>query len=122
MCPLHRHRVPDLRWRPSRPHGGYPVWGGSHYPRPDEDHPVREQRARTPPTSEERALSTAAAEPAPAQAIAARARGLTKAYGSGETAVIVLDAVDVEIARGRFTAVMGPSGSGKSTLMHCLAG
>jgi putative ABC transport system ATP-binding protein len=30
--------------------------------------------------------------------------------------------VDVDIARGRFTAVMGPSGSGKSTLMHCLAG
>ncbi|HEY8983657.1 MAG TPA: ATP-binding cassette domain-containing protein, partial [Streptomyces sp.] len=54
--------------------------------------------------------------------VAARARGLTKAYGSGETAVVALDAVDVDIARGRFTAVMGPSGSGKSTLMHCLAG
>ncbi|QKV91202.1 ABC transporter ATP-binding protein [Streptomyces sp. NA02950] len=53
---------------------------------------------------------------------AARARSLTKAYGTGETAVIALDAVDVEIERGRFTAVMGPSGSGKSTLMHCLAG
>ncbi len=36
--------------------------------------------------------------------------------------MIALDAVDVDIARGRFTAVMGPSGSGKSTLMHCLAG
>ncbi|MGP3923389.1 ABC transporter ATP-binding protein [Streptomyces sp. 8N616] len=54
--------------------------------------------------------------------IAARASALTKAYGSGETAVLALDAVDVAIARGRFTAVMGPSGSGKSTLMHCLAG
>ncbi|MFM9446521.1 ABC transporter ATP-binding protein [Streptomyces acidiscabies] len=54
--------------------------------------------------------------------VAARARGLTKAYGSGETAVLALDGVDVDIARGRFTAVMGPSGSGKSTLMHCLAG
>ncbi|UFQ13901.1 MULTISPECIES: ABC transporter ATP-binding protein [Streptomyces] len=53
---------------------------------------------------------------------AARARGLTKAYGSGETTVLALDSVDVDIARGRFTAVMGPSGSGKSTLMHCLAG
>ncbi|MFD9333895.1 ABC transporter ATP-binding protein [Streptomyces sp. NPDC060028] len=53
---------------------------------------------------------------------AARARALTKAYGSGETCVLALDAVDVDIARGRFTAVMGPSGSGKSTLMHCLAG
>ncbi|WP_225828956.1 ABC transporter ATP-binding protein [Streptomyces naphthomycinicus] len=59
---------------------------------------------------------------APDGAVAARARGLTKAYGSGETAVLALDAVDVDMARGRFTAVMGPSGSGKSTLMHCLAG
>ncbi|CQR65280.1 ABC transporter ATP-binding protein [Streptomyces leeuwenhoekii] len=60
--------------------------------------------------------------PAPAAPFAARARGLTKAYGAGETTVLALDAVDVDIARGRFTAVMGPSGSGKSTLMHCLAG
>jgi putative ABC transport system ATP-binding protein len=71
-------------------------------------------------------LSTPAAQhapdPAPADGVAARARGLTKAYGSGETAVIALDSVDVDIASGRFTAVMGPSGSGKSTLMHCLAG
>ncbi|MFI6622404.1 ABC transporter ATP-binding protein [Streptomyces sp. NPDC050528] len=71
-------------------------------------------------------MSTSAAQhvpgQAPAGAIAARARGLTKAYGSGETAVLALDSVDVDIARGRFTAVMGPSGSGKSTLMHCLAG
>jgi putative ABC transport system ATP-binding protein len=76
--------------------------------------------------SEEAALSTPAAEHArghqPADGIAARARGLTKAYGSGETTVLALDSVDVDIVRGRFTAVMGPSGSGKSTLMHCLAG
>jgi len=55
-------------------------------------------------------------------AVAARARQVTKAYGSGETRVTALDAVDVDIARGRFTAILGPSGSGKSTLMHCLAG
>jgi putative ABC transport system ATP-binding protein len=71
-------------------------------------------------------LSTSAAEHASGRAeadgIAARARGLTKAYGSGETTVLALDSVDVDIVRGRFTAVMGPSGSGKSTLMHCLAG
>ncbi|MEY9874491.1 putative ABC transport system ATP-binding protein [Streptacidiphilus sp. MAP12-33] len=54
--------------------------------------------------------------------VAARARGLTKAYGSGDTRVVALDAVDVDMPRGRFTAIMGPSGSGKSTLMHCLAG
>ncbi|MBV6702423.1 ABC transporter ATP-binding protein [Kitasatospora aureofaciens] len=55
-------------------------------------------------------------------AVAASARRLTKAYGAGETKVTALDAVDVDIQRGRFTAIMGPSGSGKSTLMHCLAG
>ncbi|GGO84033.1 ABC transporter ATP-binding protein [Wenjunlia tyrosinilytica] len=59
---------------------------------------------------------------APSGPTAARAEGLTKAYGSGETQVLALDSVDAEIARGRFTAIMGPSGSGKSTLMHCLAG
>ncbi|PYC77617.1 peptide ABC transporter ATP-binding protein [Streptomyces tateyamensis] len=53
---------------------------------------------------------------------AAAARQVTKAYGQGETRVTALDAVDVDIQRGRFTAIMGPSGSGKSTLMHCLAG
>jgi putative ABC transport system ATP-binding protein len=71
-------------------------------------------------------LSTPAAQHTPGLAspagTAARARALTKAYGSGETTVLALDSVDVDIARGRFTAVMGPSGSGKSTLMHCLAG
>ncbi|MFJ9824732.1 ABC transporter ATP-binding protein [Streptomyces sp. NPDC101160] len=53
---------------------------------------------------------------------AAHASGLTKTYGKGEARVTALDAVSVEFARGRFTAVMGPSGSGKSTLMHCMAG
>src|SRR5688500_18656095 len=53
---------------------------------------------------------------------AARALDVWKVYGSGEAEVIALRGVSVELARGRFTAVMGPSGSGKSTLMHCLAG
>jgi putative ABC transport system ATP-binding protein len=58
----------------------------------------------------------------PTTTAAARATALSKIYGSGDTQVTALDAVDVEIEAGRFTAIMGPSGSGKSTLMHCLAG
>jgi putative ABC transport system ATP-binding protein len=50
------------------------------------------------------------------------ARGLGRSFGSGDTAVRALADVDLELARGRFTAIMGPSGSGKSTLMHILAG
>ncbi len=53
---------------------------------------------------------------------AARAASLSKIYGHGDTRVTALDAVDVEIEAGRYTAIMGPSGSGKSTLMYCLAG
>ncbi|MBB4923881.1 putative ABC transport system ATP-binding protein [Kitasatospora kifunensis] len=53
---------------------------------------------------------------------AARATGLNKVYGSGETRVVALEQVDIEFRQGEFTAIMGPSGSGKSTLMHCMAG
>jgi putative ABC transport system ATP-binding protein len=58
----------------------------------------------------------------PTQTLAARAEGISKVYGSGDTAVRALDEVTVGFPSGRYTAIMGPSGSGKSTLMHCLAG
>jgi putative ABC transport system ATP-binding protein len=50
------------------------------------------------------------------------ARGVARRYGQGETTVHALRGVDLDIAGGQLTAVMGPSGSGKSTLMHILAG
>jgi putative ABC transport system ATP-binding protein len=53
---------------------------------------------------------------------AARAVEATKVYGSGDTVVIALDEVTLDLPTGHFSAVMGPSGSGKSTLVHCLAG
>jgi putative ABC transport system ATP-binding protein len=45
-----------------------------------------------------------------------------KVYGEGDTSVVALDDVTLDLPVGGFTAIMGPSGSGKSTLMHCLAG
>src|SRR5437762_8145888 len=49
------------------------------------------------------------------------AHELARRYGEGDTAVDALRGVNLEVSRGKLTAVMGPSGSGKSTLMHILA-
>jgi len=54
--------------------------------------------------------------------VAVDARGITRRYGEGTTAVDALRGVDLEVRSGELVAVMGPSGSGKSTLMHILAG
>ena len=51
-----------------------------------------------------------------------KAVGLKKYYGEGETMGKALDGVDLEIARGKFTAIIGTSGSGKSTLLNMLGG
>jgi putative ABC transport system ATP-binding protein len=50
------------------------------------------------------------------------ASSVSRRFGDGDTAVVALNDVSVEMPRGKLTAVMGPSGSGKSTLMHILAG
>lgn len=67
-------------------------------------------------------MSDSATVAAPPTHAAARAVAAAKIYGSGDTAVRALDAIDVTFEQGQFTAIMGPSGSGKSTLMHCMAG
>lgn len=46
---------------------------------------------------------------------------LSKEYVRDEFHVMALDAVDIEIEKGDFMALMGPSGSGKSTLLHLIA-
>lgn len=50
------------------------------------------------------------------------AKELSKIYGSGESRVVALDKVNLEIASNDFISIMGPSGSGKSTLLHLLSG
>ncbi|MEZ4671010.1 MAG: ABC transporter ATP-binding protein [Anaerolineae bacterium] len=51
-----------------------------------------------------------------------RARGLCKYFELGDQSVHALDAVDLDVPEGQFTAIMGPSGSGKSTLLYMLGG
>lgn len=53
---------------------------------------------------------------------ALRLQSVVKTYGSGASAVSALRGVDLVLAKGSFTAIMGPSGSGKSTLLHSAAG
>src|SRR5437660_6099065 len=64
---------------------------------------------------------TATVEQAPTGRPVVEAHDLGRRYGAGDTAVDALRGVNLEIERGKLTAVMGPSGSGKSTLMHLLA-
>jgi putative ABC transport system ATP-binding protein len=51
-----------------------------------------------------------------------RVRGLAKDYRRGAETVHVLQALDLDIPKGDFLALMGPSGSGKSTLLNLIGG
>lgn len=48
--------------------------------------------------------------------------GVGRTFGAGDAQVIALADVDIEIATGEFTVILGPSGSGKSTLLNLLGG
>jgi polar amino acid transport system ATP-binding protein len=45
-----------------------------------------------------------------------RIRGLRKSFGNH----LVLNGIDLDIAEGEVTVLLGPSGSGKSTLLRCI--
>jgi putative ABC transport system ATP-binding protein len=78
---------------------------------------------RAGPTQAAPALPAAPAVAAPAAtAPLIRVTGLRKTFVMGREVVTALDGVDLDIAPGSFSAVVGPSGSGKSTLLYLLGG
>jgi putative ABC transport system ATP-binding protein len=49
-----------------------------------------------------------------------RTRDLVKVYGEGDSKVVALRGISLEVRRGEMVAIMGASGSGKSTLMNII--
>ena len=51
-----------------------------------------------------------------------RAHGIVKSYIAGQTTLVVLRDLDLEVDAGEMVAIVGASGVGKSTLLHVLGG
>jgi len=49
-----------------------------------------------------------------------QAHSLVKAYRLGESRILAIDGIDLQVKEGEIIAISGSSGSGKSTLMHIL--
>jgi NitT/TauT family transport system ATP-binding protein len=49
-------------------------------------------------------------------------RDLRKEFGGGDSKVVAIDNISLDVAPGEFLCIVGPSGCGKSTLIRILAG
>ena len=62
------------------------------------------------------------AGPAAADGVAVRVENVVKAYGVGDSQVVALRGVDLEVKAGELMMLVGPSGCGKTTLISVVAG
>ena len=57
----------------------------------------------------------------PNENFAVNCRGVTKTYGTGDTRVMALRGIDLDVRRGELLMLVGPSGCGKTTLISIIA-
>jgi putative ABC transport system ATP-binding protein len=57
----------------------------------------------------------------PKEQFAAYCRGVTKTYGVGDTSVMALRGIDLNVRLGELLMLVGPSGCGKTTLISVIA-
>jgi len=58
----------------------------------------------------------------PEHNIAVSCKGVTKTYGTGQSQVVALRGVDLDVRTGELLMLVGPSGCGKTTLISVIAG
>jgi NitT/TauT family transport system ATP-binding protein len=68
------------------------------------------------------ALRTDRDRPSDQVDVGLRLQSVTKTFGDRHRTLLAVDAVDLDVPRGSFSAVIGPSGCGKSTVLRLFAG
>jgi sulfonate transport system ATP-binding protein len=67
-------------------------------------------------------LPEAPAHPQPASSAGIRIGEVSKVFGRGDSALLALDRLSLDVATGQFVCLIGASGCGKSTLLNLVAG